>query len=98
MKITCMVSTNESVQGETPFLEVQVLLNSHAIASPLADECREWEEGEEDLGGIALGTLRYPCGENPLMVLPPFLLLEPSDDPETATQGYEQWGGSHYIG
>lgn len=98
MKITCMVAMNESFQGETPFLEVRVLLNSHAIVSPLADECMEWDEGEEDLSSIALGTLRYPCGENPLMVLPPFLLLEPCDDPETAKQGYEEWGGYHYIG
>lgn len=100
MKMTCVLSTDTtSFPDEKPSLSVRVLVDSHAIFSPLADEREHEDRGEPDtLGGIDFGSIQYPLAGDPRVILPPFLLLEPCDDPETAESSYDEQGGYRYIG
>lgn len=94
MKMICRCS---SYPGSST-LDVHLFFASHHIASPLADEVGTQEIVEpDDASGIAFQPISYHL-DAPGVCLPPLLLIEPCDDPDSAERDYDLHQGYRYIG
>ncbi len=83
---------------EPECLRADLIGETVPTTSVFAVDERDEQERELRAERVPLGTLLYPEQGAPETRLPPLLLIEARDDPDTAEERYAEYGGLRFVG